>query len=147
MKTRTKKLLILVVSVIAAFIFSFTYAEKYFNKNFFYTPQYLLDERVNIVATWISEVDPSYKLVFQTGGTVDAYYDGVLAETFNYSISNETPQCGIDVYVNESEKTSFLRLESINDGSSDCFIINGVQNNVLSLSNVSTGALSVFNRQ
>lgn len=143
---KKKKVILTSLSLIAIFAFTLSFAKFNFNRFFMFSPQYIIDERANIVGSWVSEEDANYKLIFESGGIGYVYYGNDLNETFTYSISNETPQCGISVYVNESEETSFLKLENTATGFNDCYEINGISD-VLSISHVGSGSLSIFNKQ
>lgn len=138
-KTITSALLI-------AFILMLTFGySKYREIKYFFspqTPQYLVDEQTNIIATWISEDDSNYKLEFKNDGTCIEYYGSFVSGTFNYNISNTTPQCSISVLVDQEQETSYLQLVS-SDGSTYCYEINGV-GELLSLTKVGTAELSVF---
>lgn len=117
---------------------------------FFYRPktdpQYLIDERVNIIGTFISEEDPQYSMVFSTNGKCYDYYSGNLAGTYSYSLSNTSPQCGQDILVDESQETSYLSLTDDSNGVPTCYEINGVSS-VLSLTQISTQKVMIFNKQ
>jgi len=99
----------------------------------------------SIVATWINESDPKWKLVF-TSAKCYQYYDGTLQETQNYAISNTTPQCGHKVPVDAN--TSYLKLTNTKDSTEVvCYEINGITPTGLSLMHVSLGRIFLFNKQ
>lgn len=109
-------------------------------------PQYILNELDSIVGTFASESDAEWKLVFDATGRCYSYYGTDLTQTFDYSISNSTPQCGCDVLTDESQETSYLQLRDINDGSSVCYEVNGVST-TLSLTLVGTDKLVLLTKQ
>lgn len=109
-------------------------------------PQYLINERTNIVATWISEEDGKSKWIFAKNGICYWYYSKNLVSTFTYSLSNTTPQCGSNVLVDTAKKTSYLQLTDSMNHSRICYEINGV-GKVLSLMALNSGKTLIFNRQ
>jgi hypothetical protein len=99
----------------------------------------------SIVGTWLSESDSKWKLVFTTTKCYQ-YYGGTLVETNSYLISNTSPQCGKVVPVDNY--TNYLKL--IDDQSStnvNCYEINGITSQNLSLRPVNNGKILIFVRQ
>lgn len=141
---KIKKIIASVLLIAFILIFSIGYT-KYRGLEYLFSPQapqYLVDEQINIIATWISEDDINYKLEFKNDGTCIEYYGSLVTDTFNYNISNITPQCGISVLVDQEQETSYLQLVN-SDGSTYCYEINGV-GELLSLTKVGTAELSIF---
>ena len=110
-------------------------------------PQYLIDERNNIIGTFVSEEDLKWTVEFSSNGKCYDYYDGTLVATSSYSLSNATPQCGTNVLVDENQKTSYLSLTDDTDGISICYAINGVTSSMLSLTAVPTQQLLLLTRK
>lgn len=99
-----------------------------------------------ITGTWISDEDSRWKLIFTDDNKCYQYYEGSLTETDNVIISNNSPQCGIEVTIETS--SSYLQLiNSQNANDKICYLINGISNTSLSLSVVGQGNLMVFTRQ
>lgn len=108
--------------------------------------QYIINERADIIGTFISDEDPRWKMVFSLNGKCYNYYDGNLIVTSSYTISNTTPQCGIDVVIDESEETSYLSITNDINGISECYEINGITA-TLSLTAISTQKVLLFTKQ
>jgi hypothetical protein len=89
--------------------------------------------QASIVSTWINEDDPNWKIVFASNGICSWYYTNQLTDTFNYSISISSPQCGYNVKINTGEDY-YLRLVDQADSSRLCYEILGVDEESLSLS-------------
>ncbi len=109
-------------------------------------PQYLIDERNDIIGTFKSEEDANWTMVFSGNGKCYNYYNGTLTSTSSYLLSNTTPQCGTDVLIDENESTSYLTLTDDSDGISICYEINGVGSE-LTLTVLSTQNLLILDRQ
>lgn len=122
---------------------NFKMLDNYINSD----PDYLIKERENIVGVWYSESDKSYKLEFSTSGVCTAYYENIFLTSYSYSISNTSPQCGIEVLVDsDQEQTSYLQLVEINNSSGGkCYEINGV-GELLSLTSVDNGNLLIMSK-
>ncbi len=110
-------------------------------------PQYLIDDMNNIIGTFVNENDPDWVLTFSTNGKC-YWYDkvGTLEATYSYTITNTTPQCGLEVDVDESHETDYLQLTDDSTRSTDCYAINGIST-VLSIRPLGGGRLLVFNKQ
>lgn len=109
-------------------------------------PQYILAETNNIVGNFVSETDSDWRLVFDATGKCYSYYGAQLTQTFDFSISNSTPQCGCVVLVDENQETSYLQLTDVADGSNVCYEVNGI-GTTLSLTLVGTDKLVLLTRQ
>ncbi len=92
----------------------------------------------DIIGTWISEEDTSWKIVFNSQGICYWYYDNELTETFSYSISTTSPQCGYNVRSNVGEDF-YLKLIDQEDSTQSCYEILGVNDENLSLSTIDIG--------
>gem|GEM_PF-4022882 len=64
----------------------------------------------------------------------------------SYSIGSNTPQCGVDVLVDENSKVSYLSLVDDQDGFMICYEINGISS-VLSLTTTDSQILNTLQRQ
>jgi hypothetical protein len=99
--------------------------------------------QTEIIGTWIAEDDINVKLVFTSNNKILDYYDNILTDTFSYSISH---QCGT-----ESDNNAwFLKKTDQEDSSQICYEIYGVNDNsdsVLSIRNMTTGKIFLYNKQ
>jgi hypothetical protein len=146
MKTilNNKRTLILGLIILGAIVVTVGYSHNFSAKKYIPPPpQYIVDENMNIIGTWVSEVDANYRLVFNDSGICYSYYGSDILATYSFSISNTTPQCGVSVLVNESEETSYLQLSDVNNGTVVCYEINGITD-LLSLTTVESGRLLTF---
>ncbi len=109
-------------------------------------PQYLTDYTNNIVGTFQGMDDGNLVLVFTSNGKCYWYHEGTLLHSYNYSISNTSPQCGMEVTVDESEQTAYLLLVDDNTGVGECYEIYAVDA-VLSLRTVGSAEFLFFNKQ
>lgn len=73
------------------------------------------------------------------------YYEEELNDSSTWSISNTSPQCGIEAPVEAN--TSYLQLTGLQDGQKMCYEINGITQTHLSLRYLERGGASVFTRQ
>ena len=96
-----------------------------------------------IIGTWVSEEDPNDKLIFSTNGECQEFYNNTLQDTYTYSISH---QCG-----NESDnKAWFLKKVDNEDQDERCYELYGANangSNVLSIRDLTTGKLLLYNKQ
>ncbi|WP_421874758.1 hypothetical protein [Marinoscillum sp.] len=111
----------------------------------------------SIVGTWVNESDAKDKYVFESSGLVYSYYDNQLVATYDYSISNSSPQCGVKVPIDMH--TSYLKLtpsikklgdhtiSKYDDPEPLCYEINGITEEHLSLRVVDMGGYTLFRRQ
>lgn len=99
----------------------------------------------SIIGTWVSQEDPAFKMVFNDKGKCYWYTKGKLSDSFDYTISNSSPQCGTKVLVNT--KTSYLRLKDLSDNENYCYEINGITEKHLSLRTLDMGGADVYIRQ
>lgn len=122
---RNNKILLITVIVFFTSILSFAFfSNKIFNSN---NPQ---NSQVDIIGEWYLESSPSDTMVFSTDGKVKTYEDSILQYNDNYIISNN---CNGNI---SSDERLFLQITDSQDGTIDCFIINGINTNgseVLSL--------------
>lgn len=99
-----------------------------------------------IIGSWINEKDSNSKLIFDTNGNCKRYYEGELIEEYNFSISNTSPQCGVNVHVDSY--TSYLKLTNINDANDFyCYEINGITASKLSLRPIENGGFILYNKE
>ncbi len=96
----------------------------------------------NILGAWISNDDANLEINFD-GNLRKDFYEGVLTDTYKYSISNS---CGSE---NFSGNQYFLKSVDREDGSEYCLIIEAVNINnsgILSFTS-DRGQLVVFNKK
>lgn len=122
--------IILILSMVAFAVSGVTFIHHQFNNP--------------IVGTWISVDDPNNKWVFSKE-EMKSYYDGELFDTYTYRISTTSPQCGKEVQT--GPKLEFLELTDVNDGEQQCYYINGLDNENLSLSPFGKSNIIVFEKQ
>jgi len=100
---------------------------------------------VSIIGTWISEEDNNYKMTFN-GTTCAWLYSGETTNTYNFALTNSSPQCGQEVPV--TNQTKYLRLvNTINTTDQICYEIYGLSETKLTLRLVDQGGFLIFNRQ
>ena len=58
-----------------------------------------LSEQEMIVGVWVSVEDPLWKMEFTADNRCINYYEGSVPDSSTWSISNTSPQCGIEVLV------------------------------------------------
>ncbi|MDP4269358.1 MAG: hypothetical protein Q8909_04445 [Bacteroidota bacterium] len=104
----------------------------------------LFSQDASIVGTWKFEEDSNSEIVFLPNNMCYRYYSGVLNETDSWTISNTSPQCGETVPVDET--TSYLQLKDIKFNDEDCWLINGIRDEFMSISPVGRGGVFVLNR-
>lgn len=73
-----------------------------------FTVVQLSGEKEDIIGTWVSEDTPEWKWVFKSDGKCYDYYDGVLTDTYTYTLSTSSPQCG--QVVPTGDKFTYLKL-------------------------------------
>ena len=99
-----------------------------------------------IIGSWLSEDDNSWKLAFTSNNHCNEYINNVLSNTYTFVISNTTPQCGIDVYMNIN--TEYLQIKNENDSTDiRCYLIYGVTDKSLSISPLGIGSAFIFDKQ
>lgn len=99
-----------------------------------------------IIGSWVSESDINSKLVFTSDGKCKEYYENELQDTYSYQIANTTPQCGIDVPIDQY--TSYLKMTNISDSSDVyCYEINGITTSSLSIRLIGNGGALIYDRQ
>lgn len=104
------------------------------------------NDNSTIIGIWVSEADNNWKLEFKQDGTCISRYSTTNTVTYNYSISNTTPQCSIVVPV--ETYTNYLKLINAADTTDvNCYLINGINNTSLSLSIIDDGGTLVFVKQ
>lgn len=102
-------------------------------------------QEASIVGTWISEEDSNWKMVFENN-TCTWFYQNEITQTYNFSISNSSPQCGEDVYVNNN--TEYLKITKTQNTSDEiCYEIYGLSEQYLTLRVVNKSGFLIFNRQ
>ena len=80
-----------------------------------FTVVQLSGEKEDIIGTWVSEDTPEWKWVFKSDGKCYDYYNGVLTDTYTYTLSTTSPQCG--QVVPTGDKFTYLKL--VNDKDSN----------------------------
>ena len=117
---KTSLIVLLSISVFAAFAFLYPKSRDKELINTNQDPQYLIEARKNIIGVWYDVESPLDVVEFTQDGTI-IYRNHDLPEgRATYKIVNTTPICGKDVYVNESEKTMFL-VETDDDEFESCY--------------------------
>ncbi|WP_347175205.1 hypothetical protein [Polaribacter uvawellassae] len=105
---KNKKFSILILSVvIATIIYSFTTIK---------TNQSTKDK---IIGTWVSDKDINSKWVFSLDNTCKRYYNGVLLNTYSFSITNYSCNNELD------SKYEYVKLLKSNQ-KTYCYAINGI---------------------
>ncbi|HLP06177.1 MAG TPA: hypothetical protein VK152_12180, partial [Paludibacter sp.] len=105
---------------------------------------YLFSQNASIVGTWKFEEDSNSEMKFLSNNMCYRYYSGVLNETDSWAISNTSPQCGVTVPVDAT--ASYLQLKDLKYNDVDCFLINGIRDEFMSISPVDGGGVFVLNR-
>ena len=80
-----------------------------------FTVVQLSGEKEDIIGIWVSEDTPEWKWVFKSDGKCYDYYNGVLTDTYTYTLSTTSPQCG--QVVPTGDKFTYLKL--VNDKDSN----------------------------
>lgn len=98
-----------------------------------------------LLGTWISEEDNNWKLEFKNDTCLSTYI-GSSTDTYKYTISNTSPQCGEVVDIDQY--SNYLQLTNVSDTTDKiCYLINGVTDTALSLSPINRGGAFVFTKQ
>ncbi len=99
----------------------------------------------DIIGTWVSEEDSNWKIKFNDDGTCLWYYTNEITDTYTYTITTTTPQCGYEVKT--GSEYNYLKLIDTNGGE-NCYEILGVDSLTLSISTISLGVKNYyFNKQ
>ena len=141
-----KKHLIITIKTLTVLLFIFYAFSRFSPAPPSPQPQYLIDDLNNIVGTFVNNKDPDWMLIFDANGKCYKYEAGVPTTTYTYTITKSTPQCGVEVDVNESQETDYLQLTDDSTNSTDCYVINGISS-ILSIRPVGAGGLLIFNKQ
>lgn len=98
-----------------------------------------------IIGTWVSEKDKNVKWVFTTAECRQYY--GSRFKSYDYKVSNASPQCGKTV--KEGAKHSYLSLKEkgVSGAEEQCYFINGLNDKNLSLNLFDRSTILVFDRQ
>lgn len=100
-------------------------------------------DNVAILGTWKLEEDHNSKWEFTRDGKMTSTYVGERgSDSYSWSISHKTPQCGVDVTLEEG--INFIELIDNDDNSKSCYHIDGLNSSRLTLMNVKTGHLLRF---
>ena len=98
-----------------------------------------------IIGTWVSNNDPTYKRVFTNNGTgkiCKDYSNGELTSTYTYTIATS---CG------EENAQGFIYLKLVDEDSDEyCFEINGINennSNILSLTGLMRGKIQLYTKE
>ena len=134
---KTSLIVLLSISVFAAFAFLYPKSRDKELINTNQDPQYLIEARKNVIGVWYDVESPLDVVEFTQDGTIIYRNKELKTEKdqngtiifrnhdlpegrAKYKIVNTTPICGSNVYVNESEKTMFL-VETDDDGFESCY--------------------------
>jgi hypothetical protein len=109
-----------------------------------FAQEYIQEEKKQIIGTWISE-GGSIKLVF-TPITCKEFFSGKYYTTYKYRISNDSIQCGEEVYINKDEQTSYLEMINYKTNDTTCYEIVGLESEILSIRYLGTAIPAVYNR-
>jgi len=107
------------------------------------TPQELFPKTV-IIGTWVHENEPENRWQFTPNGICYWKDNNNIEDTFTYSISYTSPQCGHQVQTNGSQ-FYYLKLVS-QENDEYCYQI-GVDNETLSINYLGTSKYDLFNRE
>lgn len=99
----------------------------------------------DIIGTWVLEADINSKWVFTDNGGCSWYYNNDLVDTFTYSISETSPQCGHQVKTGGVEDYYLKLIDS--DSEEYCYEIFGVSETTLSINFLGLAEIKVFNKQ
>lgn len=140
----SKKILILLVLILFPVISIILYSKSHniTNQSLSEVPDYLIEQRRNILGIWVNESDPKDRLEFKSNGVGSEKYDLDPPELFNYQIINTTPLCGYNTEVNELKKTSYLQITYQNNQSGTlCYDIHGLSKDILSITLVGSSPM------
>lgn len=98
-----------------------------------------------ITYTWTSENDNNWKITFFSDKTCKQFYQNELIETDTFILTNSTPQCGKDVFIDQN--TCYLQLTNILTKEPICYEIYGLTSTILTLRMIDNGNILIFNRQ
>lgn len=99
-----------------------------------------------IVGTWINEESPELKMVFKSNGICENYINGILSDTYTYTINKTSPQCGQNVPT--GELYSYLKLVNVKDSNEAyCYEILSLNNEYLQIRWVERGGFVRFIKQ
>ena len=130
-----KKSLLLIGIITLMLIFGFTLIQSS-----------LQQEKQLIIGTWILDDDSSNKWFFTIDGKLKDYDNNQLDETYNWSISATSPQCGKVVPV--GDKFSYLMITSINDANDKyCYEILSLNDEYLQIRWIEKGGSTLFKKQ
>ncbi|MCZ8089720.1 hypothetical protein [Flavobacterium sp.] len=111
----------------------------------FINEKILEQEDASILGSWQSEEDSNFRIIFN-GNTCTWTYTNEPSQTFNFTLSNSSPQCGESVLVNN--QTKYLHLVSAIDSSDEiCYEIYSLTNTTLTLRVIDSSGFLIFNRQ
>jgi len=99
----------------------------------------------SIVGTWVSQSDQNSKWIFTKNGKAKWYYEEKLNYTYTYRLSTTSPQCGKQVQT--GPHLEFLELTDVDNGFQQCYYINTLDDEHLSLSPFGRANILVFDRQ
>lgn len=98
----------------------------------------------SILGAWISETDNNQILVFKSNNKCYQYYSNVLVNTSDFTISNTTPQCNVNVLVDNT--TNYLHLNDLSNNIEQCYLINGISDISLSMSIIDEGGVILYKK-
>jgi hypothetical protein len=87
----------------------FSKSVKFNNDSFSQVPEFIIEQRKNIVGLWVNEYDSKDRIEFKSNGTGVIRYASEPVENFNYQIVNTTPQCGYQLTQKQLKSSSFLQ--------------------------------------
>ena len=133
-KTNKKNLLIVGI-VTLTLIFSFTSIQSSFQQ-----------EKIIIIGTWIPDGSPESEWVFTSDGILKDYENNQLDDTYNWSISTTTPQCGKGVPVGNN--FSYLSITNVNDANDKyCYEILSLNDKYLQIRWIERGGFLLYEKK
>lgn len=99
----------------------------------------------DIVGSWILENDINSKWTFTDDGHCYWYYDSILVDSFTYSISETSPQCGFEVKTGGSDDY-YLKLID-HEYEEYCYEIYNLNDENLSINFLGLSEIKLFNKE
>jgi hypothetical protein len=111
----------------------FSKSVKFNNDSFSQVPEFIIEQRKNIVGLWVNEYDSKDRIEFKSNGTGVIRYASEPVENFNYQIVNTTPQCGYQLTQKQLKSSSFLQTYEPEDATDILPIIGLVNSRIIRL--------------
>lgn len=103
-------------------------------------------DSVAIIGTWVSENDPTHKLVFTSNGRMEEYHNNSFEGYFLYSLIKTC-----NGQTSSNINNVYLKLKDPQDGEIFCHVLNGIRtgtNNITTLSiTLERGKLCLYTKQ